>query len=109
MRTGKRSNKGSFSERQIKSDTNRRTFLQLSAAVLAAPWLPASRSGHAVEWVTTPQPIFPPSPVTRPWMEELPSIIVPVAHTEAFDPAPTIDPNTEAGRRDVMHTSAMRN
>ncbi|MDH4582402.1 bilirubin oxidase [Pseudomonas sp. BN415] len=97
MRTRKRNTEEELSSKQNNSDTTRRTFLKLSAAALAVPWLPASKPSQAVEWVTTPQPIFPPSPKTRPWMEELPQVIVPVAHTDALVPPPTIEPNVSAG------------
>lgn len=59
-------------------DPARRTFLKLSASALAAPLLLNTRNSDAVVRVTTPQPVFPPSPPTRPWREELPRAIVPI-------------------------------
>ncbi|MGH8433067.1 MAG: multicopper oxidase family protein [Pseudomonas sp.] len=79
----------------------RRSFLKLSAAAMAAPLLLRARNGDAVEWVTTPQPIFPPSPATRPWLEELPSAIIPIEQVSALSPAPSVTANVvggEAGR-----------
>ncbi|WP_309137376.1 multicopper oxidase domain-containing protein [Pseudomonas sp. LS44] len=54
-----------------------------------------------MEWVTTPQPIFPPSPATRPWREELPRQIVPIEGVSTLSPSPTLAANIaggEAGR-----------
>ncbi|KFX68792.1 bilirubin oxidase [Pseudomonas taeanensis MS-3] len=79
----------------------RRTFLKLSATALTAPLLLSARNSDAAEWVTTPQPVFPPSPPTRPWLEELPRQIVPIESVSTLDPPPSVSPNTaggEAGR-----------
>jgi FtsP/CotA-like multicopper oxidase with cupredoxin domain len=79
----------------------RRTFLKLSATALAAPLLLNLRNSDAAEWVTTPQPAFPPSPPTRPWREELPRAIVPVQPVSDLTPSSVRDPqlaNGEAGR-----------
>ncbi|MFZ6048586.1 multicopper oxidase family protein [Pseudomonas sp. CR3202] len=88
--------KSGSSETPTNRDT-RRSFLKLSAAALTAPLVPWARDSGAVEWITAPQPIFPPSPPTRPWMEELPTAIVPVARVDALNPAPTVDANVLGG------------
>jgi FtsP/CotA-like multicopper oxidase with cupredoxin domain len=97
MRINRWRGKGSAREQETDNDPTRRTFLKLSAAAMAAPWLPGAAPADSAEWVTGPQPIFPPSPPTRPWMEELPAAIVPVAHVEVLTPAPTLEPNVDAG------------
>jgi FtsP/CotA-like multicopper oxidase with cupredoxin domain len=79
----------------------RRTFLKLSATALAAPLLLNLRNSEAVEWVTTPQPVFPPSPPTRPWRKELPRAIVPVQPVSELIPSGEAAPKGaegEAGR-----------
>ncbi|WP_305955928.1 multicopper oxidase family protein [Pseudomonas sp. 2FE] len=51
--------------------------------------------------MTTPQPIFPPSPTTRPWLEELPRQIVPIEAVSTLSPSPSLEANVaggEAGR-----------
>ncbi|WP_439860009.1 multicopper oxidase family protein [Pseudomonas sp. MBLB4136] len=80
---------------------DRRSFLKLSATAMAAPLLLRSRAGDAAEWVTTPQPVFPPSPPTRPWQEELPRAIVPVRPSDTLVPTAEAQPkfdDKEAGR-----------
>jgi FtsP/CotA-like multicopper oxidase with cupredoxin domain len=64
-------------------DPDRRSFLKLSAAAMATPMLLNARTGEAAVWITTPQPEFPPSPPTRPWMEKLPRAIVPAQPADA--------------------------
>ncbi|WP_324732174.1 multicopper oxidase family protein [Pseudomonas paeninsulae] len=79
----------------------RRTFLKLSASVLAAPLLLNGRNSDAVEWVTTPQPVFPPSPPTQPWLVTLPRAIVPVQPVSVLTPSGEAAPkkaDDEAGR-----------
>ncbi|WP_439887271.1 multicopper oxidase family protein [Pseudomonas sp. MBLB4123] len=79
---------------------SRRRFLKLSAAAMATPLL-HPRHGQAALWVTTPQPVFPPSPRTRPWLEELPRAIVPVRPADVLVPAAEAEPkydDEEAGR-----------
>jgi hypothetical protein len=50
---------------------------------MATPLLLGASDSEAPLWITTPQPVFPPSPPTRPWQEELPRAIVPVQPTVA--------------------------
>ncbi|NQD94967.1 hypothetical protein HP532_20155, partial [Pseudomonas sp. CrR25] len=79
----------------------RRTFLKLSAAAVAAPLLLGTRNGDAVEWRTGPQPVFPPSPATRPWLVELPRAITPVQPVAVLTPSAEEQPkfaDEEAGR-----------
>ncbi|UTW06339.1 multicopper oxidase family protein [Pseudomonas benzenivorans] len=96
---------GKQSTRARSQDTpegpDRRSFLKLSAAAMASPLLLGASDSEGPVWITTPQPVFPPSPPTRPWMEELPREIVPIPQEPALTPpaeaAPKFD-DKEAGR-----------
>jgi FtsP/CotA-like multicopper oxidase with cupredoxin domain len=82
-------------------DPSRRRFLKLSAAAMATPLLLTPRHGDAAVWITTRQPLFPPSPPTRPWQEELPRAIVPVKAAADLVPPVEEQPkydDEEAGR-----------
>ncbi|WP_251701819.1 multicopper oxidase family protein [Metapseudomonas boanensis] len=70
----------------------RRTFLKLTAATMAAPLLLSGRQARAVI-----VPIIPPSPPTVPWAHELPKQVSPASHVAALNPAPTETANIAAG------------
>ncbi|MCO6055084.1 multicopper oxidase domain-containing protein [Pseudomonas sp. MOB-449] len=82
---------------------SRRSFLKLSTAALTVPLVPWPRENAAEPiWIITPQPVFPPSPATTPWLEELPAQIKPVTPVSTMaGPVPTLEANVlggEAGR-----------
>ncbi|UVE18172.1 multicopper oxidase domain-containing protein [Pseudomonas sp. LS44] len=76
-------------------ETNdRRRFLKLSAAAVAAPLLLRSQTSTASE----PAPlVLPPSPPTTPWKDELPLAVTPQTPLAALNPMPTVTANTESG------------
>ncbi len=77
----------------------RRAFLKLGAAAMLTPLLFKGRSAVAKDEPALP--VFPPSPPTIPWQQELPTAITPLRAVAALSPAPTVAPNTaggEAGR-----------
>ncbi|MBM7062293.1 multicopper oxidase domain-containing protein [Pseudomonas sp. UL073] len=80
---------------------DRRTFLKLGGAALAAPWLLRSRPSQAAE---LPPLNLPPSPATTPWLDELPRAWtnrLEALDGASLDPYPQKDRNTarnEAGR-----------
>ncbi|MBS7664274.1 multicopper oxidase domain-containing protein [Pseudomonas lalucatii] len=98
---GKRKKRSGAPAADSAAGPSRRSFLKLSATAMAAPLLLNTRPGDAAVWITTPQPVFPPSPPTRPWLEELPRAIVPVPPADALDPSAEAQPkfdDKEAGR-----------
>ncbi|MGH8433074.1 MAG: multicopper oxidase family protein [Pseudomonas sp.] len=98
--TDVRHRKGQLPNPQDLDDVEaRRTFLKLGAAAVLTPLLLDGRNAGADD--EPAPPVFPPSPPTIPWQQELPTAITPLRAVAALSPAPTVAANTaggEAGR-----------